>query len=298
MNEEFSLNLFVKDLTVIDASYLCATRGMVGESWILDVVMHGDLNEMSMVLDFSKVKKQIKQLVDEHVDHRLLVPSKNSAVHSARVKAGYSQVDLIRGEKSIHLNCPDEAFCFIETEAISIESVTEHIHKVLIGHLPSNVASIDVTLRHEQVNGAYYHYTHGLKKHDGNCQRIAHGHRSPIEILTDGERDTAREHAFAQRWQDIYLASIEDLVEIGHLELSEHASLINCDTHFGFRYTTSQGDFQLAIAHSETEVLDTDTTVELLAVFIANDIAPSLAKGQSLQVIAYEGVGKGAMAFR
>jgi 6-pyruvoyl-tetrahydropterin synthase len=271
---------------------------MVGESWILDVVMHGDLNEMSMVLDFSKVKKQIKQLVDEHVDHRLLVPSKNSAVHSAHVKAGYSQVDLIRGEKSIHLNCPDEAFCFIETEAISIESVTEHIHKVLIGHLPSNVASIDVTLRHEQINGAYYHYTHGLKKHDGNCQRIAHGHRSPIEILTDGERDTAREHAFAQRWQDIYLASIEDLVEIGHLELSEHASLINCDTHFGFRYTTSQGDFQLAIAHSETEVLDTDTTVELLAVFIANDIAPSLAKGQSLQVIAYEGVGKGAMAFR
>ncbi|MFN1532768.1 6-carboxytetrahydropterin synthase [Vibrio jasicida] len=292
------MNLFVKDLTVIDASYLCATRGMVGESWILDVVMHGDLNEMSMVLDFSKVKKQIKQLVDEHVDHRLLVPLKNSAVHSARVKAGYSQVDLIRGEKSIHLNCPDEAFCFIEAEAISIESVTEHIHKVLIGHLPSNVASIDVTLRHEQINGAYYHYTHGLKKHDGNCQRIAHGHRSPIEILTDGERDTAREHAFAQRWQDIYLASIEDLVEIGHLELSEHASLINCDTHFGFRYTTSQGDFQLAIAHSETEVLDTDTTVELLAVFIANDIAPSLAKGQSLQVIAYEGVGKGAMAFR
>ncbi len=116
--------------------------------------------------------------------------------------------------------------------------------------------------------------------------------------MVDGQRDTASEHAFAQRWQDIYLASIEDLVEIGHLELSEHASLINYDTHFGFRYTTSQGDFQLAIAHSETEVLNTDTTVELLAVFIANEIAPSLDAGQSLQIIAYEGVGKGAMAFR
>ncbi len=292
------MNLFVNDLTVIDASYLCQTRGMVGESWILDVVMHGDLNEMSMVLDFSKVKKQIKQLVDQYVDHRLLIPVKNEAVEITNGKAGYSQVDLMRGEKSIHLHCPDEAFCFVNAEDISIESVTQHIHDVLQGHLPSNVASIDVTLRHEKLDGAYYHYTHGLKKHDGNCQRIAHGHRSPIQILVDGQRDTAREHAFAQRWQDIYLASIEDLVEIGHLELSEHAILINCDTHFGFRYTTSQGDFQLAIAHSETEVLNTDTTVELLAVFIANEITPSLDEGQSLQIIAYEGVGKGAMAFR
>ena len=74
------MNLFVNDLTVIDASYLCETRGMVGESWILDVVMHGDLNEMSMVLDFSKVKKQIKQLVDQYVDHRLLIPVKSSVV--------------------------------------------------------------------------------------------------------------------------------------------------------------------------------------------------------------------------
>ncbi|MHA2714850.1 6-carboxytetrahydropterin synthase [Vibrio owensii] len=292
------MNLFVNDLTVIDASYLCETRGMVGESWILDVVMHGDLNEMSMVLDFSKVKKQIKQLVDQYVDHRLLVPVKNSAVERANTKAGYTQVDLMRGEKSIHLHCPDEAFCFVDAQEISIESVTQHIHQVLRGHLPTNVASIDVTLRHEKLDGAYYHYTHGLKKHDGNCQRIAHGHRSPIQILVDGQRDTAREDAFAQRWQDIYLASIEDLVEISHLELSEHANLINCDTHFGFRYTTSQGDFQLAIAHSETEVLNTDTTVELLAVFIANEIAPSLEEGQSLQIIAYEGVGKGAMAFR
>ena len=292
------MNLFVNDLTVIDASYLCEKRGMVGESWILDVVMHGDLNEMSMVLDFSKVKKQIKQLVDQYVDHRLLVPVDNDAVETTSIQSGYSQVDLMRGEKGIHLHCPDEAFCFIDAKEISIESVTKHIHHVLQGHLPSNVASIDVTLRHEKLDGAYYHYTHGLKKHDGNCQRIAHGHRSPIQILVDGQRDIEREHAFAQRWQDIYLASIEDLVEVEHLELSEHANGSSSDTHFGFRYTTSQGDFQLAIAHSETEVLNTDTTVELLAVFIANEIAPSLNEGQSLQIIAYEGVGKGAMAFR
>ncbi|GAM65533.1 NADPH-dependent 7-cyano-7-deazaguanine reductase [Vibrio ishigakensis] len=69
------MKLFVRDLTVIDSSYLCPQRGMVGESWILDVVMSGELNEMSMVLDFSRVKKQIKQIVDEYIDHRLIVPN-------------------------------------------------------------------------------------------------------------------------------------------------------------------------------------------------------------------------------
>ncbi len=96
------MKLFVRDLTVIDASYLSVERGMVGESWILDVVMSGELNEMSMVLDFSRVKKQIKQLVDQFVDHRLIVPTQNSAIKAQQVEDGYFTVDLLRGDNSIY----------------------------------------------------------------------------------------------------------------------------------------------------------------------------------------------------
>lgn len=292
------MNLFVRDLTVIDSSYICEQRGMVGDSWILDVSMSGELNEMSMVLDFGRVKKQIKQLVDEHVDHRLLIPMKNSAIVYQSTKPGYSTLDVIRGDKSIHLHCPDEAYCLIDADAITIESITRHVYEILRNNLPSNVTGIEITLRHENIAGAFYHYTHGLKKHDGNCQRIAHGHRSPIEIVVDGQRDTEKEIAFAHRWQDIYLGSQEDQVSVSQLNLSDNAALVTDHSHYGFRYTAPQGKFQLAIAKSETEILPTDTTVELLAGYIADEVKPSIADNQSLKIVAYEGVGKGAIASR
>ncbi|CAH6833068.1 6-carboxy-5,6,7,8-tetrahydropterin synthase [Vibrio chagasii] len=292
------MNLFVRDLTVIDSSYICEHRGVVGDSWILDVTMSGELNEMSMVLDFSRVKKQIKNLVDQHVDHRLLLPMKNAAIVHQASKPGYAKVDVLRGDKSLYLHCPDEAYCLIDAEAITIESVTAHVYDILRDNLPSNVTGLEITLRHENINGAFYHYTHGLKKHDGNCQRIAHGHRSPVEIVVDGQRDEQRELAFAKRWEDIYLGSKEDQVSVSSLNLSEHAKSANDESHYGFQYTAPQGEFELAIAKSETEILPTDTTVELLAGYIADQVAPSLAENQSLQIVAYEGVGKGAMAFR
>ena len=291
------MKLFVRDLTVIDSSYLCERRGMVGESWLVDIEMSGELNEMSMLLDFGRVKKLIKSIIDEEVDHKLLVPTECPLVHA--LDNDESTVDLLRPGRAIHLRCPTQGFAFIPAPQVDKESVTRYLLGVLAKRLPGNIKDLSLTLRSERIEGAFYHYSHGLKKHDGNCQRIAHGHRSPVEILVDGERDEELEFNWAERWADIYLGTEEDRVALGELALSKRAeaSLKEGDAHYiGFKYVAPQGLFQLAMPAVEVEMIDTDTTIELLAHYIAREVKKQVGD-KFVKIVAYEGVGKGAIAY-
>ncbi len=290
------MKLFVRDLTVIDSSYLCERRGMVGESWLVDIEMSGELNEMSMLLDFGRVKKLIKSIIDEEVDHKLLVPTECPLIHIEPLEGDESTVDLLRPERSIHLRCPTQGFAFIEAPQVDKESVTRYLLAVLAKRLPDNIKDLSLTLRQEAITGAFYHYSHGLKKHDGNCQRIAHGHRSPIEIHVDGERDDELELNWAERWSDIYLGTEEDKVALTELALSPRANTQLGDHHLGFKYVAPQGLFQLAIPAAEVEMIDTDTTVELLACYIAREVK-KMVGDKFVKIVAYEGVGKGAIAY-
>lgn len=289
--------LFVRDLTVIDASYLCPTRGVVGESWLVDIELTGELNEMSMLLDFARVKKQIKAIIDAEVDHRLLVPTQAPEVVVEQTENGFVFLDFLPENQTMHFRCPEQAFALIPTDEINIQSVTDYLYRFIREALPENIDGLTIQLRHETIPTASYHYTHGLKKHDGNCQRIAHGHRSMIELWVDGVRHDALEQQWAKRWSDIYLGSEEDLVPISSLSLSDTAAeLISDDIHYGFKYTAQQGEFQLAIAKTQCEIIDTDTTVELLADYIARQLKSEIEPDSTLKVVAYEGVGKGAIA--
>ncbi|MEZ9139206.1 MULTISPECIES: 6-carboxytetrahydropterin synthase [unclassified Shewanella] len=289
------MQLFVKDLTVIDFSYLCPIRGMVGESWIVDVLLDGGLDEQNMVLDFSKVKKTIKNTIDDVADHRLLIPTACGEVRWQQ-KGDRVWMDFSSKLGDIHLACPSEAFALIPTEVIDFESVNSFLIKALREALPDNVEGISLTLRNEVLDTPYYHYTHGLRKHDGNCQRIAHGHRSPITVFENGIAAPKWDQYWADRWQDIYLGSEEDVVDVATLELSKQAD-VNDNSHYGFHYQAPQGDFQLAMPRDCCDIIPHDTTVELLAQFIAETMAHKNPSSE-FKVIAFEGIGKGAIAVK
>lgn len=293
------MQLFVNDLTVIDFSYLCPERGIVGESWIVDIILDGSLNEQSMVLDFGRVKKQIKRIIDDAVDHKLAVPAEHPFTRVTHADDENSYwVDFLRPQqRSIHLFCPADAYAFVDADRVDMSSINAYLRAVIKRELPGNIEGLEVLLRSEQIDDAYYHYTHGLKKHDGNCQRIAHGHRSRLQIFIDGQRDRALEQLWAERWRDIYLGSQEDVAALANLQRSAAAADLTETTHIGYSYTADQGLFELIVPLPENDLIATDSTVECIATHLADAIRVQRPAANTVQVRAFEGVGKGAIAY-
>lgn len=282
--------LFVRDLTVIDFSYLSAKRGMLGESYITDVELHGELDEASMVFDFGKVKKTIKRAIDELIDHKLALPADCDYLQ-IQFKQEQQCVRYGSDRGVIQIAAPSDAFVSVPGAVINEQTVAAFLEQQIKPLLPANVTKVVFNLRPEQATGFYYHYSHGLKKHDGNCQRIAHGHRSAIQIYTDGMLSPRLNKLWAERWQDIYLGTKEDLCAAESLNWlqAEEAS-------YSFRYQSGQGSFELSLPQLHCELVDCDTTVECLAEYIAMQLK-SIEPARNYKVVAYEGVGKGAIAF-
>lgn len=280
-------SLFVDALTVVDFSYLDAERGIVGESWIVDIELEGALNDEGMVFDFSHVKRAIKAEIDSGLDHRFVVPEHMPGLVIQRGPEE-STLSLKQPQLGFMLDyrAPNEAFYWLDAQAITLADVTRHISAQVRQVVPHNVSNIVVRLRPEVHNGAYYHYSHGLKKHQGDCQRMIHGHRSRIIVERDGTRDTYTEATLAEHWRDIYLITREDI-------RSECQVLdIPC---YHVAYTAQQGDFELTLPKARCDILETDTTVELIADHLAQVLHLEYP-AHHWKVRAFEGVDKGAIA--
>ena len=278
------MQLFVDQLTNVDFSYLDARRGIVGETWWASALLDGALDDEGMICDFGIVKKTLRNWLDLEVDHRLLVPVQSPALrlqnNGARVQLEWQ---LDNGEQ-ITMDAPREAVALVDAVSINAESVAQWCREQLRGQFPVNVEQLQLSFEPEAIDGAFYHYSHGLKKHNGNCQRIAHGHRSRIQIWLNDQRSAELEQEWAGRWADIYLATEEDVVSLNNGQ-------------YEFAYTARQGEFHLSMPASRCYLMNTDTTVE----FIADHLAAVIKAGQpqaSIKVKAFEGVNKGAIALR
>ncbi len=273
------MRLFVDNLTNVDFSYLCPTRGLVGETWLASVELVGELDQQGMVCDFGVVKKRVRQWLDQTLDHCLLVPALNTDLQVSLLD-GRVSVSMESGQSSLLCDSPDEAITLVDVASINTQTVAEWSARQLQS-LFSDAQNLRLYFQPEVIEGPFYHYSHGLKKHDGNCQRIAHGHRSRILVWRNGRLCQPTMQRWADQWRDIYIGSAGDIVE-------------EKDGTTVFQYRAQQGQFHLELPSSRCYIVDTDTTVE----WIAHHIASTLKRetpDDVIEVQAYEGIGKGAI---
>ncbi|MBK8188750.1 MAG: 6-carboxytetrahydropterin synthase [Cellvibrio sp.] len=273
--------LFVDRLTNIDFSYLDHQRGVLGETFLANVRLVGELDEQSMVCDFGRVKKTIRHWLDTELDHRLAVPAQSPHIKIEEEKDYYSIRFELANQTWIQTRSPKSSIALIDTDVITAESLANWAGKQILTHFPLSVARMQLEFSNEDISGAYYHYTHGLKKHNGNCQRIAHGHRSRIDIWANEKKSPLIEQFWADEWRDIYIGSREDLVK----QFEE-----NGQTYLSFAYKAEQGNFEITLPKSICYLIDCDTTVELLAWHIAQRTR-QLHPQYFIRVKAYEGFG-------
>lgn len=279
------MQLFVNQLTNVDFSYLDVNRGVVGETWLASALLDGAQDEEGMICDFGIVKKVLRNWLDDEVDHRLLVPTLSPnlklAIEAERVRLSWHLHDA----QFIELDAPLQAVALVEAEHIDANSVALWCKEQLREHFPVNVEQLTLSFEPEHIESAFYHYSHGLKKHSGNCQRIAHGHRSRIHVWLNDQPAPELEQAWAQKWQDIYLGLQEDIVQI-----IKHDS----GDFIEFAYQANQGEFRLTMPQTACYILEQDTTVENLSAYLAEQIKATHPDAK-VKVQAFEGINKGAI---
>jgi 6-pyruvoyl-tetrahydropterin synthase len=279
--------LFVDKLTNVDFSFLDPKRGLLGETYLANITLNGELDEQGMVCDFGTVKKVVRHWLDTELDHRLAVPirSPNITIHD---EGEFLNIRWQFGEKNqfLQTRSPREAIALVDAETLTPESIAGWCISQLKRLFPASVATLELVFTQEDSPGAYYHYSHGLKKHLGNCQRIAHGHRSRIDIWENGVKSSELEQLWATRWEDIYVGTRCDIeAEPVHSNIP----------YYKFSYLAQQGPFELTIPQSCCYLIDTDTTVELIAQHFAH-ATKSERPTSDIRVKAFEGIHKGAIA--
>lgn len=282
------MRLFVDNLTNVDFSYLHAKRGIVGETWLANIELIGELDEQGMICDFGIVKKMLRNWLDTEIDHRLVVPLSSPNLIQLDLNTSCTKLEWAYSsdltDDVLTMQSPQQAICAVETTEITPESVAAWCIEQLKPLFPSSVIELKLTFTIEPINAPFYHYSHGLKKHDGNCQRIAHGHRSKIEIWENDQLNIPLMQVWAERWQDIYIGSESDEISVTGLK----------ESHIAFAYTAQQGDFFISLPKRVCYLMNTDTTVELIAQHIAQQLKTN-EPINSYRVKAYEGLSKGAI---
>lgn len=276
-------HLFVEHLTNIDFSVIHDDGMLTGQSWAVDLVLTGRLNEQGMLLDFGDVKKAIKADIESLWDHKLVVPAQMPGL-SLTLEGGDSLLtwSTSSGQTYRHLG-PELSLFVIQGATVNKQSLEQQLQQYLAQKWHSDqIQKVQITLRTETSEAnIFFQYSHGLRLHKGACQRIAHGHRSKVRVFTEKGFDESLSCALAKQIHNGYFVDRNTIIE-------------TTQTRITLGYTAPEGYYQLTIPRHQAIIMDTETTVENIAQHLLHTSENTMITA----VQVYEGWQKGAFASR
>lgn len=311
--------MFLNDLSVVDHAYVNYNGNVIGGSYNPSFLVTGKIDPVEkVVVDFSTVKKTLKQMIDHNetgFDHKCWIiegMSRCAVKVDGEVVTDYTLLDSDHFSStavvqiitpSLNMTAPKNAFKFIPRLTNYENYCTESAGKWFERYLNelfapdgivvecNNNVHIHTYLDQEQHPAAYFTYVHGLKDSTSwGCQNLAHGHLSFIQLESD---------AGAHVEQSLALKIADDLnrtVFINKANVIEPAEPSETTT---IRYTTPRGEFigsykDLPADGHKVRVLETETTVEFLISYIKATYADELKVAGIKALYVSEGLTKGA----
>jgi len=293
--------VFIKELTNLDCAIFDPSQGIVGQSWHVDVVVHGALNDLGFVYDFSHLKSLVRQSLKDSIDHALVIPVGSKNVDFTEGDNGecwklHARCRINNNNCHWEYDCPKGAVYPIRCTTITTKAISQEINRLMRHRLPDTVSKVEVQLREEdsEPTEAFFRYTHGISGHEGLCQRLFHGHRSRIEVFVDEERRADLEHYVARDLfgNGIHVVTPSQVLNQGSLEIGSRGTT---NDPIDLSYTSTLGTYSAKIPANQIFVVENETSIECISRQLALTIKKKEGGNSRIKVQVYEGIRKGAI---
>lgn len=309
---EEQATMFLNNLSVVDHGVIDTDGNVVGGSYNPSFLVGGKIDPVEqVVVDFSQIKKQLKNSIDDPVtgfDHKLWVVehfSNCDVLIDGNHIVDFDKLDsdFYDRSKTVTLktpfaciDLPKDAIKFIPTQGVrrsySTDSAGVWFQQYLRQQFPNlqiqcrNTVDVHTYYPKEQYTPFYFTYAHGLKNSTSwGCQNIGHGHLSFVQIESQHKRADQVAQSIATDLNRTMFINKENLLKIR-------------TNQFSVQYTSSNRGLFSAIfidnVNQKCVVLDSETTIEHLVDYVCNKYTRELQSIQARSVFVSEGLSKGA----
>lgn len=276
-------SMWLGDTTNIDYSYINECGQIVGGSIRPKFEVTGNVDPVEqVVVDFSAIKKTIKKLIDDPekgFDHKMWWIDDLS----------YGEIEYKDGMVFVKTPCveisgPENIVRRVSKPTELVDYLTEELDKLYPGvnikldYYPTYTFDV---MPQMNTQAHSFRYVHGLRESTSwGCQNIAHGHLSYLAAEVEGD-PLAANMLLSQIAVDL-----DNTIFIWEKNNTASKKI---------EYECSRGHMQMQVVQQKSVLLGTESTVEHLVDYVAEEWSDLLKHVNIKKLYVSEGLSKGAV---